>query len=42
MKNEMILSELDIHKLRSDRRRMTTYQVDKAGEYTETEFHLKK
>ena len=41
-KNEMILSELDIHKLRSERRRMTTYQVDKAGEYTETEFHLKK
>ena len=41
-KNEMIYSELDIHKLRSERRRMTTYQVDGSYEYTDIEFHLKK
>ena len=41
-KNEIIYSELDIHKLRSERRRMTTYQVDGSYEYTDMEFHLKK
>ena len=41
-KNEIIYSELDIHKLRSERRRMTTYQVDGSYEYTDIEFHLKK
>lgn len=41
-KNEIICSELDIHKLRSERRRMTTYQVDGSYEYTDIEFHLKK
>ena len=41
-KNEMIYSELDIHKLRSERRRMTTYQVDGSYAYTDIEFHLKK
>ena len=41
-KNEMIYSELDIHKLRSERRRMTTYQVDGSYEYTDIEVHLKK
>ena len=41
-KNEIIYSELDIHRLRSERRRMTTYQVDGSYEYTDIEFHLKK
>ena len=40
--NEIIYSELDIHKLRSERRRMTTYQVEDAGDYCDIEFHLKK
>lgn len=40
--NEIIYSELDIHKLRSERRRMTTYQVEGTGDYCDIEFHLKK
>ena len=40
-RNEMICSELDIHKLRSERRRMTTYQVDNSYDYDDIEFHLK-
>ena len=39
--NEIIYSELDIHKLRSERRRMTTYQVEGTGDYCDIEFHLK-
>lgn len=38
--NEIIYSELDIHKLRSERRRMTTYQVDRAYEHETVEFTL--
>ncbi len=40
--NEITYSELDIHRLRSERRRMTTYHVDGAGEYDDITFHLKK
>ncbi len=39
--NQSIYAELDIQKLGGQRRRMTTFQVDK-GDYQEIMFHLKK
>lgn len=38
--NEITYSELDIHRLRSERRRMTTYQNTGAAEYEKIAFHL--
>ncbi len=41
-KNETIYSEIDIAKLRGERRRMTTYITKSDAEYTKVEFYLKK
>lgn len=38
--NEITYSELDIHRLRSERRRMTTYQNTGADAYEKVAFHL--
>ncbi len=41
-RNEITYSELDIHRLRSERRRMTTYQSAGTDAYEKIVFHLKE
>lgn len=40
-KNETIYADLDIHRLRSERRRMTTFEIEDSEDYVTVEFSLK-